>query len=173
MKRPQVQALVAWGTLLIAIAAWAGCVYMYSSLGKMRFEYADRTILAEQEAERQESSARLRALVQGTEVERAALESIVGVRIVDAAETVEVALRDAGAQEVEISEANAGQPNTQGISSVSMGVSAAGSFASVMRAVLLLESLPLPSTVEQFEIVKNEDKWRMTARLKLSLLNVQ
>ena len=165
--------MMAWGTLVLAIAAWGGCVYLYTSLGTLRFEYADRAILAEQETDRQESSARLRSLVQGTEVERAALESIVGVRIVDAAETVEIALRDAGTQEVEISEANAGAPNTQGISSVSMGVSATGSFASVMRAVLLLESLPLPSTIEQFEIVQNEDKWRMSARLKLSLANVQ
>lgn len=173
MKQSRIQALVAWGALIIAIVAWGGCIYLYSSLDKLRFEYADRSILAEQEADRQESSARLRALVQGTEVERAALESIIGVRIVDAAETVEVALRDAGTQEVEISEANAGAPNTQGISTVSMGVSATGSFASVMRAVLLLESLPLPSTIDQFEIVQNEGKWRMVARLKLSLANVQ
>lgn len=173
MKRSRIQTLLAWATLLLAVGAWVGCAYLYISLSKLRFEYADRSILAEQEADRQESSARLRALVQGTEVERAALESIVGVRIVDAAETVEVALRDAGAQEVEISEANASVPNAQGISSVSMGVSATGSFASVMRAVLLLESLPLPSTIEQFEIVKNEERWRMVARLKLLLANVQ
>lgn len=173
MTRPRAYTVLAWGMLFTAIAAWGGVVYLYTSLNAMRFEYADRVILAEQDANRQESSARLRALIQGTEVERATLESIVSVRIVDAAETVETAVRDAGAQDVQITEANAAAPNSQGISTVSMGVSANGSFASVLRAVRLLESLSLPSTVEQFELVQNEDGWRMVARLRLTLANIQ
>lgn len=173
MMQPRTYAVAAWGMLFVALAAWGGVVYLYTSLGAMRFEYADRVILAEQDASRQESSARLRALIQGTEVERATLESIVGVRIVDAAEIVEIAVRDAGAQDVEITEANAAAPNSQGISTVSMGVSAAGSFASVLRAVRLLETISIPSTVEHFELVQNEDGWRMVARLRLTLANIQ
>lgn len=165
--------LAVWGILLLSLLAWGGFAYLTSYLGDKRAEYVDLSAVAEQDSDRQESTTRLRALVQGTEVERAAIESVVGVRIVDAAETIEGAVNAAGAREIAISEATAQAPNVQGISSVSIGVSATGSFASLMRAVLLLESLTLPSTLEQFEIAKDQEEWRLVARLRLTLAAVQ
>lgn len=171
--RTHLGSLAVWGILLLAVGAWGGFAYLAIFLGDKRAEYADLKAVAEQESDRSESSARLRALVQGTEVERAAIESVVAVRIVDAAETIEDAVRAAGAREITISEAAAQAPNAQGISSVSIGVSATGSFASLMRAILLLESLTLPSTLEQFEMAKDKEEWRLVVRLKLTLAAVQ
>jgi hypothetical protein len=171
--RGHMRSMFAWGLLLLAFAAWGGFAYLVIFLGDKRFEYADLAAVSAQDSERQESSTRLRALVQGTEVERAALESVAGVRIVDAAETIEGAVFAAGAREIAISEASVQPANPQGISNVSVGVNATGSFASVMRAVLLLESLPLPSNVEQFEIAQDKEEWRFVARLRLTLANVQ
>jgi len=165
--------LAVWGLLLLSLAAWGGFAYAITYLGKARAEYADLAAVSTQESERHDSLARLRSLVQGTEVERAALESVLGVRIVDAAETVEQAVRAAGGGGIQISEASAQAPNAQGISQVSIGVSASGSFSTLMRAVLLLETLPLPSTLEQFEITKDTKEWRLVARLRLTLANVK
>lgn len=171
--RTRLMSVAVWGLLLLSCAAWGGFAYLVLFLEDKRTEYAERAATSVQESERQESSARLRSLVQGTEVERAALESIVGVRIVDAAETIEEAARAAGTHEIEISEASVQAANPQGISIVSVGVNAKGSFAAAMRAILLLESLPLPATVEQFEISKDQEEWRVVARLRLTLANVQ
>jgi hypothetical protein len=173
MFRTRLGSMVVWGILLLALLSWGGFAYLTLFLEDKRAEYADLKAVSEEESERSESSARLRALVAGTEVERAAIESIAAVRIVDAAETIEKAVRDAGGREIEISEANAGAPNAQGISNVSIGVSAAGPFAALMRAIVLLESLPLPSSIEQFEIAKTEKEWRLVARLRLTLTAVQ
>lgn len=167
------RSFIAWGLLFLSFAAWGGFVYLTYFLDAKRTDYINLSVLAVEESERQESSTRLRALIQGTEVERAALESVMGVRIVDAAETVEAALDAAGARDITISEANAGAPNTQGISSVSMGVNASGSFTTLMRATLMLEALPLPSMIEQFELSEDKDEWRLVARLRLTLANVQ
>lgn len=165
--------LVVWGLLAVSLAAWGGVAFLVLFIDDKRTEYAELAATSVQDSERQESSARLRSFVQGTEVERAALESIVGVQIVDAAETIESTVQSAGVREIQISEASVQAANPQGISSVSVGVNATGSFAAAMRAILLLESLPLPATVEQFEISKDQEEWRMVARLRLTLANVQ
>jgi hypothetical protein len=173
LLRTRFGSLAIWGILVLALVAWGGFAYLISHLANQRAEYVDRAAVAEQESERNESTARLRALVQGTEVERAAIESVVSVRIVDAAEIIEEAVRAAGAREIEIREASARAPTASGITGVSVGVSATGSFSALVRAILLLETLTLPSTLEQFELSKNEDEWRLIARLRLSLAAVQ
>lgn len=171
--RTRAGSIAVWGALVFALSAWGAFVYLTFFLADKRAEYADAKTVAEQNSERSALSARLRALVQGTEVERASIESIASARLVDVAETIEKAVRDAGARGIEISEANASTPNAQGISGVSIGVSATGSFSSLMRAVLLLESLTLPSMLEQFELVKTEKEWRLVARLRLTLAAIQ
>lgn len=163
----------AWALLVLAFVAWGGFAYLTQLLGAERVEYADLAAVSAQDGERQETASRLRSVVQSTEVERAALEGVVGIPLVDAAETIEASVRSAGVREIQISGASAQQGASKDISSVSVGVSGVGSFTSLVRAVLLLEQLPLPSMLEQFEIAKNENEWRLNARVRLTLSKIQ
>ncbi|MEK7155851.1 MAG: hypothetical protein AAB734_03135 [Patescibacteria group bacterium] len=161
--------IYAWGMLALAVAAWGACGYFAMIVQGDRTEYTSASARAEEESMREENAARLRSTIQGTEIERAALESLVGVTILDAVETIEAAAKQAGASDVKIGEASTQSTSTQKLSSVSVTVTASGSFVAVMRAVALLETLPLPSTIEQFDLSKSDSAWRLTARLRVTL----
>ncbi len=153
----------------LSILAWGGFGYLVMFLHADRASYADAAIIAADTSEREESAARLRATIQGTEVERAALESVISVSIVDAAEIIEGAVKSAGASDVKITEATAQKTSPQKLSTVAIGVNASGSFVSLVRAASLLEALPVPATIDRVEIAKNDKQWRLTARLTVTL----
>jgi hypothetical protein len=160
--------IVAYGSFAIAVALWAAFGALVWQLGLERAAYAEGVERTKQESIRGESTARLRASVQGTEAERAALESLVQITILQAVEAVEQAGEVAGASNVEIGEAS---PSTapEGFSAVMIVVNASGSFAALTRAVSLFETLPIPAKLQQFELVKAEQQnaWRLTARLNV------
>lgn len=154
--------------ILVAIAAWAGFVALIFQIGNERASYVAAEELAKQETLRDESATRLRATVQGTEVERGAIESLVSITILQAVEVIEQAGEAAGARDVAIGAATPATAPT-GLSAVSVVVNASGSFASLHKAVSLLEALPIPAALEQFEITKDTESnaWRLTARLRV------
>lgn len=161
-------ALIAWSMMFLALLLWAGFGALVLQLGNERAAYAAGLEQMKQDALRGESAARLRASVQGTEAERAALESLIQVTILQAVEVIEQAGEAAGAGSVEIGEAN---PTTapDGFSAVTVVVNATGSFAAMMRAVSLFEVLPIPAKLQQFEMMRDEQSnaWRLTARLHI------
>lgn len=158
----------AWGMLVLALAAWGALGYFIMRVQGDRAEYASASALAEEASARGGERARLHSTILGTEIERAAIESLVNVTILDAVETIEKAAKEAGASDVKIGEASQGTA-AQKLSSVSFTVTASGSFIAVMRTIALFETLPLPSTVEQFELAKSGTTWRLTARLRVTL----
>lgn len=161
--------LIAWGFLILALLAWGGFAYMVKSLGDARHAYADAVVIAQQESERGEMVQRLRAVVQSTQVERASLEGSVSATILQAVQTIEAAGQAAGASNVTIGGANPVANPPKGLAVYSIAVTAQGSFASLMRTVALFETLPIPSTIEQFEIGKGEKNWNLTARLQVTI----
>lgn len=161
--------ILALGLLLLAIGAWCGFGYLVTLVHADRASYANAASSAAQESARGESTARLHSTIQGTEVERAALESIIRVSIVDAVETIEMALKQAGASDIQIGEATPLTTSPQGLFTVSVVVTAGGSFVALLRAAGILEVLPVPSQMEQFEISKTDKAWRLSARLKVTL----
>lgn len=156
--------------ILVAVAAWAGYALLVVQLGREREAYAASLERTEQETLRGESASRLRATVQGTEAEREALERLVRVTILQAVEVIEQAGEAAGAKDVTIGQA-APTSAPKDLSAVSIVVNAGGSFASLMRAVALFEVLPIPASLEQFELEKvgQSDSWRLTAHLRVLL----
>lgn len=164
------RSFIAWGVLGVAILSWGGFAFFVHTLNTARVAYADSAAIYEAESLRGEGATRLRAIVRDSEAERAALESIVRISLLDAAETIEAAGRTAGATNVSIGEASPGSSSaSQKLSTYTFVVNAQGSFASLTRAVSLLEALPLPALVEQFEISKTDTTWRLTARLRTTL----
>ncbi|HWO07693.1 MAG TPA: hypothetical protein VNM40_03895 [Candidatus Paceibacterota bacterium] len=158
--------IIAWLMVVVAIALWAGFGGLIWQLGQERATYAEALESAKQESIRGESAARLRASVQSTEVERAALESVVAISILQAVESIEQAGRAAGVSNITIGGA-APAPSTGGLSAVSIVVNGSGSFGSLMRAVSLFEVLPLPTALDHFELEQRENTWHLTARLRV------
>lgn len=165
--------LAAWFSLLASVSLWGLFGFFVWSLYSERAEFVEASTAAQEAELRGQSAARIRASIQDTEVERAALNSLVDIRILRAVEIIETTGRQAGATEITIGEATP-QPLSgnapAGLTSVAVVVSLEGSFASIMRAISLYETLTVPSTLQQFEMEKLGDTWRATVRVRVYLM---
>lgn len=123
---------------------------------------------------------RLLSYVQNTEQDRTSLRDISAVDVVTAAKAVEQAGRDAGLV-LKIGGSTSAPPagNTKNqpvLDSVFLAIDTQGSFAQVTRLVALLQNLPTPSVLDQFQLSKvdsgdaKKDKgvaWRFSGRIKI------
>ena len=162
---------LAWLMVVVASLAWTGFGGLVFQLSNERAEYADALARSEEDSLRGDSAARLRTTVESTTQERAALESILDISILRAVEVIEQAGRAAGADDVAIGEATPISSATADLAGVSIVVNAKGSFTEVMRAITLFETLPIPATLDQFELEKMSQAttWRLTTRLRVLL----
>jgi hypothetical protein len=146
--------IFSWVTLVIAILAWAGVVLFAWFVLQMLNNRDTLATSADQAITSQATTARMRALARDTVLERAQLETKAGVDVLDAVKLIEgiasgnLTLRVSNVQEEKVV-ATAGGTALQ---AVSMVVDAEGSFAGLMRAVQMLETLPLPTTLQQLDI---------------------
>ena len=159
---------LAWLMVIVAIGAWVGYGFLVVQLSSERTAYGKALARDEEESLRGESAARLRATVQGTEAERTAIEGLVAISILQAVEVVEQAGRAAGIPNAVVGEASPLGSDANGPSAVSIVVNGSGPFQSLVRGVNLLETLPIPASLEQFSLEKAESGgWRLTARLRV------
>lgn len=158
--------LISYVALLLVVVLWGAFGYMTWTLSNERDLYAEAESRSHEEALRGESATRLRASVRDTEAERTALEGILNITILQAVESIETAGKQAGATEVTIGEATP-LPVSQGLMPISVVVTAKGSFSALLRAVSLFETLPLPTSIEQFSLGKTDKTWILTTRLKV------
>ncbi len=159
----------AWGMLGLALVAWGGFGFLVYDLYAERAAYARDSLAFEEESLRGESATRLRSVVRDTEAERNALTSVISVPLLDVAEMIEAAGNDAGATNVSIGEATPLPKPPKNLSIYTFVLNANGSFATLMRTVILLESLPVPTKIERFEISKSDKTWRLTARINATI----
>ncbi len=163
------KALLALLMIIIALAAWAGYGGFFWLLGEERAAYTVALEDSEREALRGESAARTHAAVAGTERERAALENLLNITILQAVEAIEQAGDAAGASNMTIGAATPTEA-PKNLTAVSIVANATGSFATLMRAVQLLETLPIPAALEQFELIQSEggkNVWNLTAHVRI------
>jgi len=154
--------------MIVAILAWTGFGFFVQSIASDRAEYADTLSRTEQDSVRGDSAARVRSTVESSIDERAALERIFSISVLDVVEIVEQSVAAAGARDVVIEDASSAS-SVGDLSAVSIAVNAHGSFATVARAASLLETLPIPASLESFEMeqLKGGNDWRLTARLRI------
>jgi hypothetical protein len=168
--------ILAWCTLALGLGAWGGTLYLAD---RIAFESEARTFAAtnqEQASQKQMSAIRTRALAEETKDERAELERLLGSDVVALANTIESAGKSAGVA-VRISDA---LPESAGniMQAVGFVIEAQAGFASLMRVVAVLESLPLPVSIEQLELEHtagsggNAGSWRLSARLRILSLGL-
>ncbi len=163
--------IITWSLVLLTLVAWGGFGFLTWQLHAERTSYVQALSETVSKSARDEAMTRLRATLQASAYERAALEKIVGVSILNAVEVIEEAGRSAGATGVTIGEATPITGTAQKIGGVTIVVNATGSFTALMRTVSLFETLPIPATVEMFEVSKGESTWRLTARIRVTLNN--
>lgn len=159
--------LLAASVTLVPVAAWAGVGYGVYALHAKRRAYEERFVQAKDAEVRGESVVRLRAALQATEVERAAIEGVSKLSVVQVAEIIERAGTSAGAK-VQIGEATT-KKTDRGFTTIAMRVQATGSFQSLLRAASLFETLPVPSVIERMEFSYTDKAWALSASIAVTI----
>lgn len=162
---------LAGGMIFVAVLSWTGFGLFVQKITSDRAEYADALSRAEQDSVRGDSAARVRSTVESSVEERAALEKLFAISVLEAVEIVEQSVAAAGARDVVIEDASSSSSEGD-LSAVMLVVNANGSFAAVTRAVSLLETLPIPASLEglEMEYVDDTNLWRLTARIKIYMM---
>jgi hypothetical protein len=161
-----------WIALALSLLACAAVFHAGSSI------LADASLKSEQASEAAQSTAkaaytqRLRSLASDTEADRTALDNLVGEDIASLATTIESAGTSAGiAAHVTQATPEGAPADLPGgtLQAISMVVEGEGSFARVMHALSLYETLPLPAAIEQFDIERTGETsaWHLTLHLRV------
>jgi hypothetical protein len=155
-------------------------MYLHTYVVQTATQYQVRASAARNSSAREAAQARVRALTTETAVKRTALKEFVQADPIAAAKAIEavgvtarIALKVSGASPeiIPISAAAAAHP----LKAVGFVIEATGTFAGIMKALHLLETLPLPITLVQFDIAqvptdasqKGIPQWRLNARMRL------
>jgi hypothetical protein len=169
----------AWPLLIFAVLAWAAVgIFAWTILS----DEADRVVRVQnaQEAEQKEASAkRLHAIAQDTEFTRGQLDDILDVDVISVVDMIEAAGKAAGVKLVVSSVQPENAPPLQGrgtsqVIATGFVVEAQGRFASLMHAVQLFETLPVPAKVGRLDIERiqvgdtgTSDMWRLNAQIHM------
>lgn len=162
------------GITLLAALAWAGVWFEYTSTGVMRTAHTVALSQMQDAASRDAARSRTHALALDTADERAALAAAAHADVVDVAKQIEsigsaVHVVSVSKQTAQVPPGGAAHPLT----TISYAVESIGSFQTVMQAVALLDLLPVPSQLQQFDIARTSDdqagvaQWRLNATVLL------
>lgn len=166
--------MLAWLLFLGALLAWAGVAFFSFSIQDMAASAAQSASDAATAGDRAGIAARQRSLAESTAAQRGVLETSLRNDPLAVASVIAQAGKDAGVP-LHVSEAASeglvGSSNALTISAVSFTVEASGSFASLVHAARLLETLSLPSSVEQLDIARTPGSsagaWNMSVHMRV------
>jgi len=170
----------AYALFAIALLSWVGVVlFAWTITG----EQDDRT--ATLQALQDSSSAqavnqREHGLLSDTVAERSALDTFLNVDVISVASMISSVGKSAGVN-MQLSNAlsenaPASQPPTGlPVNAVGFSIDARGQFSRLMRAAQLFETLPLPSSVERFDLERTSgtggsapsDSWHMSLFIRV------
>ncbi len=137
--------------------------------------YGDRSALSElqysynEAAQRQAYTSSVRALLRDIGTDREQLNSITnGYDPVEIIRVIEDAGRSARVT-VTVNAVTPGSPASEDptLSSYSVKLAAVGSFERLYQFITLLETLPLPSQIDQFRLEKVEKTWNMSMTVRV------
>jgi len=147
---------IAWIVVALAVCAYTAVAYFALMVAQER---QDRGILAvdmQQASVRQASTARLRALVASTIAQRQTLDGFIPSDVLSVAELIQGAGKSAGVA-LKVSNAKSedsvrASSDVRSLHAIGFAVQAQGSFPSLMQALAILETLPIATSVQRFEI---------------------
>ena len=172
-----------WILLVLAIVIGAGGAYSANMITSTALKRSNDTQLALTKANQSAMNQKVEALAQVTADKRNELTVLAGADVVSIIDTIDAAGKSAGI-EAKVSDASVAGSQQLGkngdtLRAVVFSVQGDGSIAQVMHAAQLYERLPLLSTIDQMDIVRNSTgdsktpAWHITARIKvLTLIQV-
>lgn len=175
--------LASWILLMLAIGAWGAVGYGANMIRQTALKRANDSQLAMTKVNQAAMNQRVEALAEVTADQRTQLTTLATADVVSVIDVIDAAGKSAGI-EAKVSDASVAGTQQLGkngdtIRAVVFSVQGDGSMTEVMHALELYERLPLLSSVDQVEIVKNGGNdpktppWHITARIKvLTLIQV-
>lgn len=176
---------LAWFSIIAALAAWAGVVLFALSIETGAQSVTARAGDAQTARDKQALALKMHTLARDISPGRVALEQVLATDPVSITEMISQAGKDAGVA-LHVSDAisenaaaptgarSAGSANLPHLSAIEFTVEADGSFADLVRSVAFLESLPVPSKVEQLDLDRSEDSkgaptssWHLRAQVRI------
>ena len=165
---------IAWISLALALCAWASVVFFVLSIQSTEVARATALTNAQQSSTIQYSSVRMHATAQDTAGERTALEQLLAGDVVTVVTMLDGVGKTAGVT-FKLSGAlpetpPVGLPAGSPIQAVGFAIEADGKFASLMRVVQLLETLPIPSSVVRLDMQHTtgaKDAWHLSVYIKV------
>lgn len=159
---------------LLAVSVWCGVGYFAWTISAAAEAHHSEIAGMEQQTADRAFALRLHALARETKDERSRLDTLSHTSLNKILDAVEAITRDAGVR-VEMVQApsiSRGDPSSMVV--VSLSAEATGTFAQVTRVVALLETMSIPSTVDEvrFELApvsgaSARAPWRVIASVRV------
>lgn len=167
---------IAWLVVVLALSACAGVAYFAWTIAQDKKDRIEILASTQETSLRQAAAARIHALVTDTVSQRKELEGLLPPDVLSVAGLI----RDAGVAAgvaLELSNALPETPSSSDVSPVhAIGflVQAKGSFPALMRAIAILETLPVAVSVQRFDIertsagggVASNTSWHMSVYIR-------
>lgn len=162
---------------MLAVLAWTGIWYLGNGILDAASARASTASSAQVQSDRAAYTQRIAALVADTRDDRATLENASEMHIVSIVTMIEnIGTKTGITVKVNNAQSQGSAPELPGggsLNAFALAIEADGSFAQIMRTVQALESLPLPSSIEQLEISLNggdpgkSHGWHLNARVNV------
>lgn len=158
---------------LLALFVWGGVGYFAWTISIEAEAHRSTIAGMEQKTAENAFSLRLHALARETKNERSRLEEISRTDLAGILDGIERLSKDSGIP-MEITQApSISRMESSTMRVLSLSVEALGTFAQVARAVALLETIPIPSTVDELRFERTagaegaaRSSWRMIASVR-------
>ena len=166
---------VALGSLLVAVFAWAGVGYLAWTVMTLSKDVHVDT-LPESDSSRITAS-RVHAFLQNSSESRATLKNIASVDLLAAINMIELSGKPAGIK-FRVSDASVSPltKNKSAVKVIGFVIEADGSYGSLLEALEMMEALPYPAVIDQFDLGRtpisdaasvSKEQWHISMRMRL------
>ncbi len=161
-----------------ALIAWGAVLFFAWSIDNAEGQYVEGITNAQQSSVAQSSSVRTHAVAAASASDRAQLDQLLAVDIVAIANMLQGVGVTSGVN-VKLSgalpeSAPAAVPGAAQVQAVGFAVQADGTFEALMRTVQRIETLPIASTIERFDIQRGQSAtgastglWHMSVYIRV------
>lgn len=162
-----------WIALLVALLSVFGVSFFGWTIVRDESERIINVQSAQEYAIKKDVAVRTQALAVDTKDARDRLDELMDVEIISAVDILESAAKAARVgMELGSAQPENAPAGAEGVKAVGFYVSATGSYVAVTRALMLFETLPLPSSVERFDIERasgagGATSWRLNAHIRV------
>src|SRR3989344_7592842 len=143
---------LSFGALLLALLLWSGVLYFARTISAAAEGHRDDLAGMEQQTAEQAAALRLHALSRETKDDRSRLDALSSFDLAEILDAIEALARDVGVP-VEITQApSITSSEASPIRTAVFSIEAQGTFAEVARVVALLETMPIPSSLDEVRL---------------------